>query len=190
MWSVVFIHSYRQRMIGQLYNIVRTDTRREGRWGLALRAQVPVLVLSCPEPYRPFQLSVLTHRSSIFHAQVVYAFFLAPRELHVVTIDPQPPSTPPTRDAVPTHRRTFHSSAQFESAVSAVSTNVPPSGRSRTASTNPLVPATRLRSELEGENRTDTLLHPPDIRPCAPSVPLVSISLPRSLDHSFIRYNE
>ena len=166
MWNVVSIHSYRQRIIGQC--TTSCELTRDERVGEGLRAQVPVL--PCPEPYRPFQLSVLTHRSSIFHAQVVYAFFLAPRELHVVTIDPQPPSTPPTRDAVPTHRRTFHSSAQFESAVSAVSTNVPPSGRSRTASTNPLVPATRLRSELEGENRTDTLLHPPDIRPCAPSV--------------------
>jgi hypothetical protein len=100
----------------------------------------------------------------------VYAFFLALRELHAVTIDPLPPSTPAARDAVPNHRRTSHSSTQFESAVSTVSTNVSPSGRSHTTSTSPLVPATRLRSELEGENRTDTLPHLQEIRPCAPFV--------------------
>jgi len=96
---------------------------------------------------------------------VVYALFLALRELHAVTIDPLPPSTPPARDAVPNHPRTSLSSTHFESAVSAVSTNVSPSGRSHTTTTSPLVPATRLRSDLEGENRTDALPHPPEIRP-------------------------
>jgi hypothetical protein len=128
-------------------------------------------VPSCPEPSRPSQLFrlLLTHRSSIFHTQVVYAFFLAFKDLHVVTIDPLPPSTSPSRDAVPNHRRTSHSSAQFESAVSSVSTNLPFPGRSHTT-TSPVVPATRLRSELEAENRTDTIPRPPETRPCAPSV--------------------
>jgi hypothetical protein len=108
---------------------------------------------------------------------VVYAFFLASRELHAVTIDPLPPSTPPARDAVPNHPRTSLSSTRFESAVSSVSTNNSPSGRSHTTSTSHLVPATRLRSELEGENRADALPHPPEIRPCAPFVLFVSISL-------------
>jgi len=116
-----------------------------------------------------FSGSLLTHRSSIFRTQVVDAFFLAFKELHIVTIDPLPPSTSPSRDTVPNHRRTSHSSAQFESAVSSVSTNVLLPGRSHT-STSPVVPATRLRSELEAENRTSTIPRPPETRPCAPSV--------------------
>lgn len=112
---------------------------------------------------------LLSRRSFTFHTSRV-CVFLALRELHAVTIDPLPPSTPPARDAVPNHPRTPLSSTHFESAVSSVSTNVSPPGRSHTTSTSPLVPATRLRSELEGENRTDTLTHPPEIRPCAPFV--------------------
>jgi hypothetical protein len=112
---------------------------------------------------------LLLRRSPTFHPRRV-CLFLALRELHAVTIDPLPPSTPPARDAVPNHPRTSLSSTHFESAVSSVSTNISPSGRSHTTSTNPLVPATRLRSELEGENRTDVLPHPPEIRPCAPFV--------------------
>ena len=99
----------------------------------------------------------------------MYAFFLALREPHVVTIDPLPPSTSPTRDAVPNHHRNSSSSAQFESPISSVSTNAPPSGRSHT--TSPLVPATRQRSELEGENRIDAFPHLTEIRPCALPVP-------------------
>ena len=112
---------------------------------------------------------LLLRRSSTFHTRRV-CLFLALRELHAVTIDPLPPSTPPARDAVPNHPRTSLSSTHFESAVSSVSTNVSPSRRSHTTSTSPLVPATRLRSELEGENRTDALPHPQEIRPCAPFV--------------------
>ena len=56
-----------------MYDIVRTNTRRwRIQWGGLPAPQVPLL--SCPEPHRPF--SLLTHRSSVFHAQVVYAFFL------------------------------------------------------------------------------------------------------------------
>jgi hypothetical protein len=135
---------------------------------------------------------LLSRRSSIFLTQVAYAIFLALRELHAVTIDPLPPSTPPARDRVPNHRRTSHSSTQFESAVSTVSTNLSPSGRSHT-STSPLVPATRLRSELEGENRTDALPHQPETRPCAPFVLCCSISPPvfiRSFIHQIQRVNE
>jgi hypothetical protein len=135
---------------------------------------------------------LLSRRSSIFHTQAAHAIFLALREPHAVTIDPLPPSTPPARDAVPNHRRTSHSSTQFESAVSTVSTNISPSGRSHT-STSPLVPATRLRSELEGENRTDALPHLPEIRPCAPLFFVVSISPPvfiRFFIHQIQRVNE
>jgi hypothetical protein len=123
---------------------------------------------SCPRPtssLSAFKL-LLTHRSSIFPTQVVYAFFLVPREPHVITIDPLPPSTSPARDVVPNHRRTSHSSAQSESAASAVLTNLSPSGRFYTTGISPLIPATRLRSELEGENRIDAAPHPPEIRPC------------------------
>jgi hypothetical protein len=127
--------------------------------------------LEYPDPHRPFQLFklLLTHRSSIFPTQVVHAFLLVPRELHVVTIDPLPPSTPPARDAVPNHRRTSHSSAQSESVVSSVLTNVSSPRRFYTTGTSPLIPATRLRSEIEGENRIDAAPHPPEIRHCAPS---------------------
>ena len=112
---------------------------------------------------------LLLRRSPTFHPRRV-CLFLVLRELHAVTIDPLPPSTPPARDAVPNHPRTPLSSTHFESAVSSVSTNVSPSGRSHTTSTSPLVPATRLRSELEGENRTDALPHPTEIKPCAPFI--------------------
>jgi hypothetical protein len=95
----------------------------------------------------------------------VYAFFLALREPHVVTIDPLPPSTSPTRDAVPNHHRNSSSSAQFASAISPVSSNPPPSGRSHITGASTLVPATRPRSELEGENRIDALPQLPEIRP-------------------------
>ena len=101
----------------------------------------------------------------------MYAFFLPLREPHVVTIDPLPPSTSPTRDAVPNHHRNSSSSAQFESPISSVSTNAPPSGRSHTTGTSPLVPATRPRSELEGENRIDAFPHLTEIRSCALLVP-------------------
>jgi hypothetical protein len=101
----------------------------------------------------------------------VYAFFLALREPHVVTIDPLPPSTSPTRDAVPNHHRNSSSSAQFASAISPVSSNPPPSGRSHITGASTLVPATRPRSELEGENRIDALPQLPEIRPCAPTSP-------------------
>lgn len=101
----------------------------------------------------------------------MYAFFLAPREPHVVTIDPLPPSTSPTRDVVPNHHRNSSSSAQFASAISSVSTNPPPSGRSHITGASTLVPATRPRSELEGENRIDALPQLPEIRSCAPPSP-------------------
>jgi hypothetical protein len=100
----------------------------------------------------------------------VYAFFLALREPHVVTIDPLPSSTSPTRDAVPNHHRNSSSSAQFASAISSVSTNPPPSGRSHITGAS-TIPATRPRSELEGENRIDALPQLPEIRSCAPTPP-------------------
>src|SRR6266404_7697572 len=131
-------------------------------WGAASNS-----VLFRPSSSLSASKLLLTQTFHLLH-QIVYASFLAQREPHVVTIDPQPPSTSPARDLVPNHHRNSHSSAQCESAISSLSTNVSPSERSHTTGTSPLVPATRPRSELEGENRIDALPQLPEICSCAP----------------------